>query len=138
MRPPKGAERTKSEMTLQEMFDAAARGIISQGGKSADAKGECLYRGPDGRKCAVGWLIADSVAEEYEGQGAHYIQAKRPYLFSSRGWDLLSELQCAHDASWVGGFGPGRVWSQRVRRVATRFGLSTTVLDEWESEAARG
>lgn len=125
-------------MTLQEMFDTATRGIISQGGKSADDYGECLYRGPDGRKCAVGWLISDFVAEEHEGEGAHYIQTKRPNLFSSRGWDLLDELQHAHDTSGVDDFGPGRVWSQRVRRVASRFGLSAAVLDEWESEVARG
>ena len=50
-------------MNRQQFFDTAIAGIIAQGGPSIDDKGNCLYRAPDGCKCALGHLIAD---EDYD------------------------------------------------------------------------
>lgn len=120
------------------MFDTAARGIISQGGKSANAIGECLYRGPDGRKCAAGWVISDNVAAECEGQCADYIRRCYPDLFPEQGWRLLSAMQSIHDMSNGASFAPRKSWSYAMRQLAGDFDLSPTVLDDWEGEAARG
>lgn len=48
--------------TEQEIFDAAYKGIKSQGWKqSKDALGNyCNYRGENGMKCAIGWCIPDN------------------------------------------------------------------------------
>ena len=48
-------------MTLQEIFDKVATHLLTQP-RSINDVGDCLYRGPDGKKCAAGILIPD---EEY-------------------------------------------------------------------------
>jgi len=48
-------------MTRQEMLDIAVAGVIGQGWLSMDTNGFCAYRGDDGRRCAIGWLIPDQV-----------------------------------------------------------------------------
>ena len=48
---------------LQELFDKIATHLLTQGARSENSLGKCLYRGEFGRKCAVGCLISD---EEYE------------------------------------------------------------------------
>lgn len=48
-----------SYRTRQTMFNTAVRGLAAQGRKSERAEGACLYRGPNGTKCAIGMLIAD-------------------------------------------------------------------------------
>jgi len=44
---------------MQTMFNQAYQGIITQGGQSVDDCGECMYRGENGRSCAVGQIITD-------------------------------------------------------------------------------
>ena len=53
-------------MNRQEMFDAAVKGLASQEfARSEHPRSKyptlvgCAYRGFEGRKCAVGWLISD-------------------------------------------------------------------------------
>lgn len=46
-------------MNNQEAFDLMVNHLITQGRAAADDNGECLYRGPEGTKCAVGILIPD-------------------------------------------------------------------------------
>lgn len=49
------------ELTAQSIFDTVAWHLIKQG-RPAWAKngsGGCMYRTPDGLKCAIGCLIAD-------------------------------------------------------------------------------
>lgn len=56
----------ENNMTYQEMFNVAYKGLKSQnfyqsvvGGLNSD----CQYRGANGMRCALGWLIPD---EKYE------------------------------------------------------------------------
>ena len=42
----------------QQAFDTMVRGLFQQGKVSMDDN-RCLYRGPDGAKCAIGFLIPD-------------------------------------------------------------------------------
>ena len=55
--------------TKQEIFDAAVRGLASQGWqRSMSRDGRCMYRGAFGRRCAVGWCIdEDEYNPEMEG-----------------------------------------------------------------------
>jgi hypothetical protein len=56
-------------LTRQETFDKAAAGLLAQGIKSTDGHG-CAYRGVQGRKCGIGFLIDDEhYREELEGNG---------------------------------------------------------------------
>jgi len=44
---------------LQEVFNKVYKHLISAEHPSVDANGYCAYRGQDGRRCAIGCLIAD-------------------------------------------------------------------------------
>jgi hypothetical protein len=43
----------------QEFFTRAYLGLASQGFEQSMGEVSCLYRGPGGRKCAIGWSITD-------------------------------------------------------------------------------
>lgn len=48
--------------SAQEVFDTVIRHLVNQRKASVNGyNGECVYRGPDGTKCAVGCLIPDEV-----------------------------------------------------------------------------
>lgn len=54
----------------QQIFNTAYRGLASQGfiQSAAPKTGTCLYRGPEGRRCALGWCIPDeNYRQELEG-----------------------------------------------------------------------
>ncbi len=44
-------------ITKQEGFNKAVAGLASQGFQQSISGETCLYRGPDGRRCGIGWLI---------------------------------------------------------------------------------
>ena len=49
-------------MTEQEIFDKVVTHLFAQGKPAKDIDGEgCMYRAPDGCKCAVGCLIPDDI-----------------------------------------------------------------------------
>jgi hypothetical protein len=90
-------------MTRQEMFDKMVRGLAAQGWERSVAGDKCQYRGPGGRKCAVGQLIDDAeyapesdlIAET--GIGSLRILEIYPQFASDAVW--LRGYQCAHDVS---------------------------------------
>jgi hypothetical protein len=87
-------------LNKQEAFDKAVKGIILQGGPSREGTG-CLYRGPDGKKCAIGHLIPDELYDpDMEGRGMS-IHAFTKFA-AILGWNesdikFLSGLQETHD-----------------------------------------
>lgn len=51
------------DVELQEIFDIVSKHLLKQGRRSLSANNsKCVYRSPDGLKCAAGALISD---EEY-------------------------------------------------------------------------
>lgn len=93
----------QKEWTMQEAFDVAFRGVISQGAPSMDGMGCCLYRGPNGTKCGVGHLLPDSAPSsilngmyEIDDNYSPAAAKARAYL-SGLGRDFLFDLQEAHD-----------------------------------------
>lgn len=102
-------------LTHQQIFDKVLTHLRRQGGPSNGRGGvRCLYRGPHGRSCAVGCLIADDdyrVAFEAGGAVGALIVRNADFhqALHNAGIDatygtgqLLSELQKAHDASTDG------------------------------------
>lgn len=89
-------------MNKQQIFDKIVAGLASQGFKqSVDMSdgGMCVYRGPDGLKCAVGWLIPD---EEYsKGLEGYSVEnntvAKAAGLKGSAQWEFTARIQEIHD-----------------------------------------
>jgi hypothetical protein len=123
-------------MTEQEMFDKVARHLLTQGCKSQTAEPSrmvfgtavhyCLYRGPEGRKCAIGALIPNwAYRKSMESKIVDMLVAE----YALMKWliphpALAHELQLLHDTVVV------ENWPIELRRTAERHGLNTEVVDE--------
>lgn len=92
-------------MTDQEIFNTVVRALHAQGGPSRrpPQPGEpntCMYRGPNGRKCAVGHLIRD---EDYspaiEGHGLRDLELAVVRNQFREHMVLLELMQNAHDTA---------------------------------------
>lgn len=114
-------------MTPQEIFDKVAAHLLRQGRKSQSTdewSTYCLYRGPDGTKCAVGCLISDEAYKPYlERKGAD----EQPVLDALAASGIvdpdktfLRDLQILHDQ-----FSP-KEWEENLSDFAIRHGLQFT------------
>lgn len=104
--------------SLQEIFDFVVTKLREQGEPSLDpVSNACLYRGPNGRKCAAGWLLPDG-EQAKEGVEAWNV----PYFdgFSIRAQQLINALQDVHD-----GYG-WKPWEKGWLEVATEYNLIYT------------
>lgn len=86
---------------MNELFNSIANHLITQGRPSIGSFGRCLYRGADGAKCAVGFLIPDEdYNPEWDKQGLGVFSlATMGYLSSvpTAVLPMLNKLQQAHD-----------------------------------------
>lgn len=90
-------------MITQELFDTIYLGLQAQGWqRSFDAQRDlCMYRGPEGRKCAIGQAIPD---DEYDRAMDDDVVGvfncddfHRQDMFLNLTKDQFNELQWAHD-----------------------------------------
>lgn len=132
-------------MEPQEIFDTVAKHLFKQGCRSKelddDLDSTCLYRGPDGRMCAVGVLIPDSLYKvDMEYQNITYLIGKAGSPLP--GWmraneSLLQLLQASHDRPqyWIS----SEAMRERLRNVAMLANVSAEVLNglsfAWEVKA---
>ncbi len=90
-------------MTNQEIFNKVLAHLRTQGRAStSNTNMSCLYRGPDGDKCAVGCLIPDDKYDPaMEGRRAEDVLGEWPdalgFPATYYTLELLRYLQCAHD-----------------------------------------
>lgn len=108
-------------MSNQEIFDTVWHGLQGQGfEKSVGPNGiDCLYRGPRGRKCAIGHLIPDDeYAEDFENHSIDtmYDNGLLPTALCGLPTDLLDNLMEVHDFS-------DNDMELGLRGVAKRWGL---------------
>ena len=117
-------------MTEQETFDIVVTNLRNQGCQSLDDEFNCAYRGENGLKCAVGWLIPDDVySEDMEGFSlswdindevndneivAHVLE-KQGHNIS-----LASSLQKVHDNYDVD------EWENQFIKIAHQYSLTYT------------
>lgn len=99
--------------TLQQIFDQAYNGVVAQGGQSSDTVGRCMYRGPEGRKCAVGHLLPDELYRpNMEGTTVDYGATVLKASLRQVGIDLddkptkllVIRMQAIHDDTSEGNF----------------------------------
>ena len=87
-------------MPLQDIFNTVYKGLREQGFKKSLNGSACAYRGADGSKCAVGFLIADW---EYSAvmEGLWFLPLNDSYDlgFSSEQARFIVKLQFDHDDS---------------------------------------
>lgn len=139
----------------QETFDTVVSFLIAQG-KPAKGRDGCMYRGPDGTKCAAGCLIPDEMySEDMEGGGIgiRLVNYPKPLPYSwewrskmvssvlancGHDLELVNDLQYAHDDSTLIGWPRLSTsadtfldeFKRRAQSVAQRFNL------EWKYDAA--
>lgn len=85
----------------QELYDYIVEAIVKQGRPSVGDNDRCLYRGPDGLKCAAGHVIPDSMySENMEGKDVHSLMCKKQMPKSLIPHEkLLRAMQSAHDGT---------------------------------------
>jgi len=112
---------------LQKVFDTVVRHLLDQGQPSIDEDGHCAYRGRDGRKCAIGALIADEhyqpcmegvatddiIVVEALNQSLGFDVCEIPL-----GLDVLAALQETHDET------EPKDWMDALLLIADEYGLS--------------
>lgn len=117
-------------MTLQEIFDQVATHLLDQGVASVDSVKGCLYRGPEGTKCALGCLIPDNYyTKEMEGHGIRYLRDndyELPLILKVDPLSFLLDLQYAHDKS-LATMGIS-FWRSDMRRIADKYNLNSDIL----------
>ena len=97
-------------MNKQEMFTKVWRGLQAQGWQKSEGPNErnrdngvgCLYRGPNGMKCAAGHLIPDEMYyPEMEGEHILFLLGMKPGIFGepiTQGVaSFVYNMQQAHD-----------------------------------------
>lgn len=115
-------------MTNQEIFDKVALHLTTQKMKSeAQLKTysgitytQCVYRGPDGLKCAAGALIPDELyTQDMEGKGVSHADVEPALLtvVSEDQLPLLASLQRIHDG-W-----PVEAWPTKLAALTRQEGL---------------
>jgi len=135
--------------TAQDVFDQVATHLLTQKERAlvsvANKNVRCAYRGVDGRKCAVGCLIAD---EDYnpamEGACVAWVRralADEAWLTSENallkqwleksGYEplmlLLEDLQTLHDEVSV-----IEEWPEILQSIAEKHGVSGRILKNFQ------
>jgi hypothetical protein len=115
------------QMTPQQVFDSVVYPLIAQNARATGDDGvRCMYRAPDGRRCAIGWVMPDDVYHktlEFMGirhiapqlLNTNYGDAYARFLY--RHMDLLRALQDMHDARYP------EEWPRCLRAIAKQHGL---------------
>lgn len=118
-------------LNKQQVFDKVAAHLLAQkitSSKSHIVGGSCLYRGPNGTKCAVGCLIPDDLYEpSMEGKSVPgsgdfdmYLSTVGKVLtqiVEKDTFPLLAALQLLHDT-----IKPDN-WDLELRKSAVKFNL---------------
>jgi hypothetical protein len=118
----------------QFLFNYIANHLLTQNKKSQGYSKDhrdfddvrCLYRGPDGLKCAAGAVITDDVySADFERIGVWSIEKDDKVFTLSLGrtptereMDMLQKLQSIHDTKWP------ESWSKELKKAADEFGLT--------------
>lgn len=84
-------------MTLQELFNLAYIGLSKQGFEQSISEPQtCVYRGPNGYKCAIGFAIPDEVYHPDMDEGLKLEIVLGEINFEGNN-DDARELQSCHD-----------------------------------------
>lgn len=85
----------------QQTFDKVVSHLRAQGRQACCSSGSCMYRAPDGSRCAAGILIADEhYSPALEGRNSSTPEVIRALVDSgvSEGdLSLVDDLQAVHD-----------------------------------------
>lgn len=108
-------------MNKQEIFDKVYMELLKQKVPSMH-NGRCLYRGPNGTKCAIGHLIPDELYDEiFNRVSLLYLPQKvKNHIGIEEDPDFFGSLQGAHDVFLNIGLD---YWHNKMKMVAKDFNL---------------
>jgi hypothetical protein len=112
--------KTLPQATAQEVYNQVRDHLLAQNCVSAVGDSwitrQCLYRGPNGTKCAAGCLIGD---DEYkpEMEKTSWDRLVKQEIVPGNHEELIVKLQRVHDGSAV------EDWSIELTLVAREFDL---------------
>ena len=114
-------------MTQQEMFDTAAKHLLTQRTRSVKNDNYCMYRSPQGRMCAIGPMIPDEkYSQDMEGLGVGSCVVWDAMGLDSDDPDNLKTLACKlqdiHDTS------APTAWPYKLLAVALEYNLNTAMV----------
>jgi len=116
-------------MNDQEAFDRVATHIFVQG-EPAIFDGRCVYRTPQGLRCAIGVLIPDNQYDPMmEGKSVQEIAEKAKWfgdIFAGLSLYFLEPLQNIHDAYY--GWHSTENMRFELKAIALAFDLSPAIL----------
>ncbi|WP_395066127.1 hypothetical protein [Paraburkholderia silvatlantica] len=128
--------RFLATLDAQDVFDVIAWQLLRQNARATAFDGvKCMYRAPDGKRCAIGWIMPDEVYHktiEFMGVrdiaqqmiNTNYADAFARFLY--RHMDLLRDLQEMHDARMPCD------WPVAMRVIAQRYHLNSSVIENCE------
>jgi len=110
-------------LTNQSAFDTMVNHLLKQGEKSrAYDRSTCLYRNPDGLKCAIGAILPDDLyVSSMENKLAQSLMHDYPtigQLWENLSINLLAKMQYIHDNRAVS------EWYDEFKAIADDFNLS--------------
>jgi len=117
-----------TKLTNQSAFDLAVGGLLAQGCKSQKKTCYdsmiCQYRGYEGRKCGVGFLLTDTQAKDFDELDISVSSCDRfdnlaPQLMNVS-IDLLIEIQHTHDHEDT------TAWHTKFKSMASKHNLKWT------------
>lgn len=117
-------------MDRQRVFDVVAAHLLAQGHRAKEITGSCLYRAPNGDRCAIGVLIPDALyTPSLEGNSVEKLIVKEaisPHYGAIHAEDMsfLVTFQSIHDS-----INPV-AWRTVLMDFAQRWHLSVVVCDE--------
>lgn len=88
----------------QDYFNRAVEGLAKQGFTRSQHRRQCLYRSPNGKKCALGHLIPDDrYSESLEGRGvSHALLVDVGFgELSLEDEEFFNNLQTCHDGAYT-------------------------------------
>jgi len=108
-------------MTEQTAFNIVKNHLLTQMTKSIEGN-QCLYRGPNGTKCAIGALITDEEYKKIEDarcKDLKVYEVEDLQIVSLQGLtiDFLEELQIIHDHYEV------QDWKNQLETFAEKYNL---------------
>lgn len=120
--------KTLPQATKQQIFDQVATHLLTQNKKSSKTARNgtliCLYRGPDGTKCAAGCLISD---EEYdtEFEEKTWFNLVNYHGVPRNNMTIIKSLQDIHDNK-----DPSN-WKEELKKLAESRQLDSSVLNNF-------
>lgn len=109
--------------TAQEVFDLVTGHLLRQNAKSQNEDEWCLYRGPNGLKCAAGFLLKDDVDFRHI-ESNNWSEVIKILGITEHHEILIWHLQRIHDDYDC------EDWKECLSQIAKSFDLNTKILEK--------